>query len=161
METITDTKSTITLTDKILSYRILFLYIFITSNEQRPECCAHKNLHGHLEYGLSFTSLLLLLKHHTSLHCVHIHCLVSIYVQQVSMNISGCNFSHMEEFHISCMLPCQTAFCQTFPLLPSVAWQKKKNIMEYWQEGSTSTAILSTSTSDIVGQYNKVADITF
>jgi len=33
--------------------------------------------------------------------------------------------------------------------------------MEYWREGSTSTAVSPTSTSNIVGQHNKIGDITF
>ena len=31
--------------------------------------------------------------------CANIHCLVSINVQQASMNVIGCNFFHMEEFN--------------------------------------------------------------
>jgi len=56
-------------------------------------------------------------------------------------------------------LPCQTPFCQTAPLLPSVTWQQ--NVREYWWEDSDSTAIPPTSASDIVGQHNKIGDITF
>jgi len=33
--------------------------------------------------------------------------------------------------------------------------------MEYWWEGSTPTAMPSTSTSDIVGQHNKMRGVTF
>jgi len=33
--------------------------------------------------------------------------------------------------------------------------------MEYWWEGSTSTAISPTSASDVVGQRNKIGGITF
>jgi len=33
--------------------------------------------------------------------------------------------------------------------------------MEYWWEGSTSTAVLPTSTSDIIGRHNKTGGITF
>ena len=36
--------------------------------------------------------------HHPLSHCAHIHCLVSINVQQALRNISVYNFSHMEEF---------------------------------------------------------------
>ena len=36
----------------------------------------------------------------------------------------------------------------------------KKNVMEYWQEGSASTAISPLSTSDIVGQHNEIGSIT-
>jgi hypothetical protein len=48
---------------------------------------------------------------------LNIHCLVSVYVQQVSINVSGCNFLffRMEEFNYtpfaSYALPCQTPFC--------------------------------------------------
>jgi len=33
--------------------------------------------------------------------------------------------------------------------------------MEYWWEGSTSTAILPTGASDVMGQRNKIGGITF
>jgi len=33
--------------------------------------------------------------------------------------------------------------------------------MEYWWKGSSSTAVPPTSASDVVGQHNKIADITF
>jgi len=56
-------------------------------------------------------------------------------------------------------LPCQTPFCQTAPLLPSVTQQR--HVTEYWWEGSTTTAIPPTSTSDILGKYNKIGGITF
>ena len=36
---------------------------------------------------------------HPPPHCANIHCLVSINVQQASMNVIGCNFSRMEEFN--------------------------------------------------------------
>ena len=50
-------------------------------------------------------------------------------------------------------------FCQTVPLLPSVTWQQ--NVMEYWCEGSASTAIPPTFTSDTAGQRNEIGGITF
>ena len=34
--------------------------------------------------------------HHLPPHCANIHCLVSINVQQALMNVSDCNFFHME-----------------------------------------------------------------
>lgn len=36
--------------------------------------------------------------HHPLPHCAHIHCLVSINIQQASMNTNGCQFFHMIEF---------------------------------------------------------------
>ena len=64
------------------------------------------------------------------------------------------------QWHIfsSSAFPCQTPFCQTAPLLPSVMQQQ--NTMEYWWEGSTTTAIPSTSASSVVGQHNKIGGIT-
>jgi len=56
-------------------------------------------------------------------------------------------------------LPCLISFCQTTPLLTSVPWQQ--NVMEYWWEGSISTAITSTFTSYVVDQCNKIWGITF
>ena len=48
-------------------------------------------------------------------------------------------------------------FCQTAPLLPSVA--RQQNVKENWQEGSIS--IPPTSASDTVGQHTKTGGITF
>jgi len=54
---------------------------------------------------------------------------------------------------------CQISFCHTAPLLLYVAWQQ--NVMEYWQEDLTSTAIPPTPSSDDMGQYIKIGVITF
>ena len=32
-------------------------------------------------------------------HCAHTHCLVSIDVQQLLMNVTGCHYFHVEEFN--------------------------------------------------------------
>ena len=53
----------------------------------------------------------------------------------------------------------QMPFCQTAPLLPSVTEQQ--NAVEYWWEGSTSTAIPPISASGFVGQHNEIGDFTF
>jgi len=53
----------------------------------------------------------------------------------------------------SCTLLSQMPYCQTAPLLPSVAQQQ--NVMGYWWEGSTCTAISPTSASDVTGQQNE------
>jgi len=58
----------------------------------------------------------------------------------------------------SYVFPCQTTFCQTAPLLPSVTWQQ--NVTEYWWEGPTSDTP-PTSTSDVMDRHNKVEGITF
>ena len=94
--------------------------------------------------------------HHPPPPCANIHCLVSVNVQQASMNVIGCNFFHT---FASYALPCQMPFCQTAPLLSSVA--RQRNLTEYWWEGSTSTAISTTFASDVVGQQNKIGGINF
>ena len=65
------------------------------------------------------------------------------------------------QFHIfaSYALRCQMPFCQAAPLLPYATWQQ--HVVQYGQEGSVFTAILTTSTSDTVTQYNKTGGITF
>jgi len=55
-------------------------------------------------------------------------------------------------------LLCQTSFCQTAPLLPSVTQQQHG--MKYRWERSTSTVVPPTSNSDITGHHNKTGDIT-
>jgi len=68
----------------------------------------------------------------------------------------------MEEFSdifASYTVPCQTPFCQTATLLPSVLQQQ--NVMEYWWEGSASAAIPPASASVIRDQCNEIGGITF
>ena len=43
-------------------------------------------------------------KHHPSSHCAHIHCLVSINIQQALMNVNRCYLFHMEKFNDSPLL---------------------------------------------------------
>jgi len=72
------------------------------------------------------------------------------------MNVSGAIFPHGGiQFHTfaSCTLPCQMPFCQTATLLPSVTQQQ--NIIEYWRECSASTAMPSTTASNIVGPHRR------
>jgi len=49
-------------------------------------------------------------------------------------------------------------FCQSSPLPPSATQQQ--DVMEFWREGSASTANPATSTSDTVGQHNETGGIT-
>ena len=37
-------------------------------------------------------------------HCAHIHCLVSINIQQASVNVNGCRSFHMEKFNSTPLL---------------------------------------------------------
>ena len=57
-------------------------------------------------------------------------------------------------------------FCQTAPPRPSHATHpscppQQQHVMEYWWEGSPSTAVPPTYTSDIEGRNNKIGVITF
>ena len=72
-------------------------------------------------------------------------------------NVSGCHFFPLGriQWHIfaSYTLPCQTTFCQTAPLLPSVIQQQ--HVVEYWWEGAISTVIPPTSAPDFVDNIRK------
>jgi len=89
---------------------------------------------------------------HPPLHCAHSHCLVFINGQQAVSPFFPCGGIQCHTF-ASHAFPCQTSFHQTAPLLPSVTQQQ--NGMEYWWEGSASTAIPPTSTNDNVDQNQK------
>ena len=69
METTTDTKSKITLFEHTVSYKTLFFniittitYAFLPALNKNLHAALIKNLHGYVECGLSFMSLLPLLK---------------------------------------------------------------------------------------------------
>ena len=81
------------------------------------------------------------------------HLLFALHQCSASMNVNGCHFSTWRNsVSALCFIcTCEMLIYQTASLLPSVTQQQ--NEMEYWQEGSTSTSIPSTSTSDVVGQY--------
>ena len=94
--------------------------------------------------------------HHPSPHCADIHkCSSSNYRRQWVHFVphGGIQLHSFASHALSCQMP----FCQTAPLLPSVSWQQNRTL----GEGSTSTAMPPTSISDVVGQHNKIWDITF
>jgi len=74
--------------------------------------------------------------------------MVYINVQQVSLGAIFSSWrnsvSHIFALYV---FPCPMPFCQAAPLLSLVACQQY--VMEYWWEGSASTAIPPTSASDI------------
>ena len=97
METTTDRESPITPLDRANSQlQNMFSsiitttsYAFFASDEQEPTGCTHKNLHGHLEHGLSFMLLLLLLKH-TTYHLTVLNPQFGLY--SCSESIDGCQW---------------------------------------------------------------------
>jgi len=56
--------------------------------------------------------------HHPPPHCANIHCLVSVNVQQASMNVTGCNFFCMEEFSYTPLLHMHFHVIRHFVRLP-------------------------------------------
>ena len=96
----------------------------------------------------------------------HIHCLVSINVQQVSVNVSGSHFFLTEEFNDTPLLHTRFHVRSVYdnsvkiaPLLPSVV--RQQYVMGYWWEGSTSTAKPPKSASYIMGQHHEIGSIRF
>ena len=109
---------------------------------------------------------------HCCCHCWYAPPTTSLCSYQVfgfhkcSASIDECQlvqlFLHGEiQFHpfASFTVPCQTPFCQTASLLPSVAQQQ--SVMEYWWECLDASVLPTSSASDIVGQHNRKGGITF
>ena len=104
METTTDTKSIITLSNRANSQpqNALFQHSHhhqlctFASDEQESACSTCKILNQRRQPTIAVTTAEM---HHPLPYCAHIHCLVSINIQQASMNISGYHFFHMEEFN--------------------------------------------------------------
>ena len=100
--------------------------------------------------------------HHSPPYCAHIHCWVPINVQQALMNVNRCHFFCMEEFSVTPLLhPHFYVRCYSvrLPLCCHLS-NGKKHVIEYWRGVSASPA-MPTSTSDVVGQENKICGITF
>ena len=123
MET-TDTKRTVTLLDRIiLIYKMLFF-----------------NLATAISYAFRQQFIIATDgRHHPLPHCGYMHCFVFINVQQESVKCHWVPLGVQWHTFSSYTLPYQMPFCQSAPLLPSVTWQQ--NVMGYWWEGSTSTAV--------------------
>ena len=67
------------------------------------------------------------------------------------MSVGAVFFPHRGiQFHAIALYvsSCQKPFCQTAPLLPSVAQQQ--NVTEFWWKDPASTAVLPTFASDVV-----------
>ena len=56
--------------------------------------------------------------HHSLPHCAHIHYLVSLNIQQDSVNVNGSNFFRMEEFIVTLLLHMQFCVRHCFVRLP-------------------------------------------
>ena len=100
--------------------------------------------------------------HHPPPHRVNIHCLVSISVQQ-ALVATGCHFFSARRNSVThlCFL-CTSTSDTILSACPSAVvchTATKRNGMQW--EGSASTAVPPTSTSDIVGRQRNTGGITF
>ena len=168
MET-TDTKSTVAPFDKASSQLQLTFYtvtsissVFFCQQWIRLTTCWDcKTAHLPAVWLVFYVAITTAKMHHPSPHSAHTHCLVSINIKQAPMN--GCHFFCSEEFNDTPLFHLHFHVRHhvdtTTSLLPSVTWQQ--NVVDYWWEGSASTATPLTSTSDILGQSYKIWGITF
>lgn len=129
----TTTKSTVTLFGRTNSQlqNTLFqqshhyqLCIF-TNDEQEPACHSH-NICMAIQNMACLWCHCHHCCHHPPPHCAHIHCLVSVKLQQRLMNVSGCHFflhgGIQWDTFVSYILSCQTPLRQSArPECPSTA----------------------------------------
>jgi hypothetical protein len=99
--------------------------------------------------------------HHTPSQCAHSHCLGSINVQQMSMNVNGLNFFRMDESNDTPLLRTNFHIGCNFARLLVCCRHTATKLTNYWQEGSTSTAIPPACTSNSMGQQKKIGAIIF
>jgi len=76
------------------------------------------------------------------------------------INVGGCHFFWMEDSVTQLCFTRTSVSVAVVSDCPSAALCHMATL-EYWWEGSTSTAISPTSTSYVVGQHNKIGGITF
>ena len=156
--------------EKVLSLKTLFFNV-VTTSRYAFLPAMNKSLHAMLIKIFTAVWNVACLSHYCC-HCWNTPLTTSLYshplfdLHKRSASVNGCQrvkFLPHEgiQWHTfaSHTFPCQMLLCQTAPLLLSVIGQQ--NVTEYWWEGPTSTAVTPTSTSDIVGQHNKIGGITF
>ena len=80
---------------------IFTLHLLILFFVPNTHCCAGKNVRQQRWLTTDVTTAK---TYHPLPHCAHVHYLVSINVQQVSVNVNGCHLFHMEEFNSTPLL---------------------------------------------------------
>ena len=98
----------------------------------------------------------------SNFHCAHTLCLLSKNIpmhQWMSMGAILSSWRNSVPPLCSIFTPMSDAILSYCPLLPSVTQQQ--HAMEYWWEGSTSTAIPPTSASDTVDWHDEIGGIAF
>ena len=147
---------------EVLTLKTLFFNIVtIISSAFSP--AMNKSLHASLVKVCTSSnfSLLSLLKC-TATASLCSHPLSGLHQCSVSLNVNGCHILCMEEFSYSRLLHLYFHVRCHFVIVPLLlfdAWQQ--NVMGYWWECSTSTAIPPTSTSDVVGLHHEIGGINF
>ena len=92
--------------------------------------------------------------HHSLPHCAHIHCLVSINILQVPMNVSEDDFFHLEEFSDTPLILSMSD--AIWSDCPSAAIYHRATKCNSILVGSvTLTAIPPPSASVVISQYDK------
>ena len=83
---------------------------------REPACCAHQNLPQQRCPAVTTAQM-----HHPPPHCAHIHCLVTINIQQASMNVSEYHFFCMKEFSLHLHFTCTSMSDTILSDCPSAA----------------------------------------
>jgi len=101
--------------------------------------------------------------HHPPAHCAHIHCLVSLNVQQALMDVNGCHFFHMGEFRDAPLLHLHFHVSHHSVRLPLCCHLSHGNKMEQYVGGKVQPLLPYTPptfASEVVGQHNKIGSFT-
>ena len=164
MSTKATTKTTIALFDRANSQlqKLLFFNTVTTIRttfSPEPAYNAQTNMH---QWRWPIVTVAIAETHYPPPRSAHIHCLVSINVQEALMYVKSCYFFLMEEFNCTLLLHIYIYVSQHFVWLPLCCHQSHcdKNVSEYCCEDSTPFCP-PTSASDSAGQHNKIGGITF
>lgn len=106
-DSVTDTKSTVTLFDRANSELQNTILLTVTSISFTFLPHMNKSLYAMLikicmavqTLSVFHVTVATVEMHHSPPHCAHTHCLVSINVHQASKNVNECSFFCMEKFN--------------------------------------------------------------
>ena len=121
-----------------------------TSHEWKPACWGHKNLQ---EQRWPNVTVATAQTHQSPPHCAHIHCLLSINVQQALMDVSECHFSAWRNSMTQLCLIHASISDASLSDCPSAAVCQKATTCNRILVGrfNLSTATSLISASDVVG----------
>ena len=125
---------------------------FAVHFHQRWTRCSHNNLHHWRCLTITTART-----HHPLPHCAYIHCLISINLKQALTIVSGQHFFCMKKFS-----SIRTPMSDTIPsdcTSAAICHTRQQNELEYWQEGSASTAIPPTCAAHVMSKHNTIGGI--